>query len=144
MNIPAHDGADRMKAAFKGCRYAKIRAGAAQGPEKFGIAFGVGDKNAPVRGDQSSGQQIVAGSAVQSGEPAESTAKDETGCTNAGTLSEDGREPIATRCARDLATQHAAFGAGGTARWIDVNALHSGEIDDEAVGTSPSEVAVPA
>src|SRR5206468_11952669 len=48
MNIASRDGADRMKMALKGRRYAKIRAGAAQGPEKVGITFAVSGKDASV------------------------------------------------------------------------------------------------
>jgi hypothetical protein len=64
VNIASRDGADRMKTALKGRRDAKIRAGAAQRPEKVGITFGVRSKHASVRGHNSSGKQIVARSAV--------------------------------------------------------------------------------
>ena len=133
-----------MKTALKGRRYAKIRAGAAQRPEKVGVLFGVRGKNACVRGHNSSGKQIVARSAVQSGEPAQSTAQDDTARANSGTLSEHRREPMPTRCPRHFATQHAAFGAGCAPQRIDRNPLHSGEINDQAVRTSPSQVTVPA
>ena len=144
MNIASRDGADRMKLALEGRRYAKIRAGAAQRPEKVGITFGVSGKNASVRGHNSSGKQIVARSAVQSGEPAQSAAKDDTARANSGTLSEHRREPMPTRCPRHLAAQHATFGAGRSPQRIDRNPLHSGEINDQAVRTSPSQVTVPA
>src|SRR5206468_9449594 len=144
VNIASRDGAERMKTALKERRDAKIRAGAAQRPEKVGITFGVSSKHASVRGHNSSGEQIVARSAVQSGEPAQSTAKDETARANSGTLSEHRREPMPTRRPCHLATQHATFGTGRSPQRIDRNLLHSGEINDQAVRTSPSEVTVPA
>src|SRR2546428_14125623 len=104
MNIASGDRADRMKTALKGRRYAKIRAGAAQRPEKVEVMFGVSGKNASVRGHNSSGKQIVARSAVQSGEPAQAAAKDDTARANSGTLSEDRHQPMPARCPRHLPT----------------------------------------
>src|SRR5439155_26631356 len=98
MNIAPRDRTDRMKTALKGRRDAIIRAGAAQRPEKVGITFAVSSKNACVRGHDSSGKQIVARSAVQSREPAQSTAQDDTARANSGTLSEHRREPMPARC----------------------------------------------
>src|SRR5439155_5180085 len=48
------------------------------------------------------------------------------------------------RCRRHLATQHATFGARRSPQPIDGNSLHSGEINDQAVRTSPSQVTMPA
>ena len=135
---------DGLHAKLKGRRYAEIRAGATQGPEKVGVTFGVSRKNASVRGHNPGRKQIVARSPVQAREPAQSTAKDDTARANSGTLSEHRREPMPTRCPRHFATQHAAFGAGCAPQRIDRNPLHSGEINDQAVRTSPSQMAVPA
>ena len=43
-----------------------------------------------------------------------------------------------------LAAQHSTFVQGRTPRRIDLNPLHSREIDDNAIRTSPSEVTMPA
>src|SRR6185369_8971446 len=96
MNIASRDGADRMKTALEGRRDGKIRAGAAQRPEKVGMPFGVSGQHASVRGHNSRGKQVVARSAVQSGEPAQSTTQDDTARANSGTLSEHRREPMPT------------------------------------------------
>src|SRR2546427_2815090 len=45
MNIASRDGADRMKTTLEGRRYAKIRAGATQRPEKVGVMFGVSGRS---------------------------------------------------------------------------------------------------
>src|SRR5438309_9826540 len=100
MNIASGDRADRMKLALEGRRHAKIRASATQCPEKVGVTFEVSIKNASVRSYDSSGKQIVARSAVQAGEPAQSAAKDDAARANSGTLSEDRREPMPARCSR--------------------------------------------
>lgn len=144
MNIASGDRADRMKLALKGRHYAKIRAGAAQRPEKVGMTFAVSGKNASVGGHHSRGKQMVARSAVQPGEPAQSTAKDHTARANSGTLSEHRREPMPARCPRHLATQHATFGPRRSPQRIDRHPLHSGEINNHPVRTSPSQVTVPA
>src|SRR6185436_65009 len=107
MNFAPSDRTDRMKTALEGRRNAEIRAGAAQRPEKVGMPFGVSGKNTSVRGHPLRGEQIVARSAVQSGEPAQSTAQDDTGRANSGTLSEHRREPMPARCPCHFATQHA-------------------------------------
>src|SRR5262245_16039007 len=100
MNIASRDGSDRMKLALKGGRDTKIRAGAAQRPEKVGIAFRVSSKKAYVSGHNPSRKQVVARSTVQPGEPAQPTAKDDAARANTWTLSEHRREPMLTRCQR--------------------------------------------
>src|SRR5213078_219548 len=142
MNIASGDRADRMKLALEGRRDAKIRTGAAQRPEKVGMTFGVSSQHASFRGHHLRGEQIIARSAVQSGEPAQSTAQDDTARANSGTLSKHRREPMPARCPRHFATQYATFGAGRSPQRIDGNLLHSREIDDHARRTSPSQVAM--
>src|SRR5688572_31460307 len=103
MNVASSDCADRMKTALERCRDAKIPAGAAQRPEKVRVLFGVGRKNARVRAQHSSRKQVIARSPVQSGEPAQSTAQDDTARANSGTLAEHRREPMPARFPRHLA-----------------------------------------
>ena len=100
VNIAPGDRTDRMKTAFQGCCYAKIPTGAAQRPEKVGVMSGVSGKNARVRGHNSSGKQIVARSAVQSGEPAQSTAQEDTAAADSGPLPEHRSKPMPACCPR--------------------------------------------
>jgi len=51
---------------------------------------------------------------------------------------------VPTRRPRHLAAQRAPFGAGRPLHRIDRDPFHSGQIDDQAVRTPPSEVTVPA
>src|SRR4051812_8335045 len=113
-----------MKTACEGRGYAKIRPGTPQGPEKIGIIFGVSDNNALGRCHYSRGKQIVARSTVQTGEPAQSTAEDETARAYSGTLSEHRREHMPTRSARHLSTQYPTCGADRSLQRIDLDRLH--------------------
>src|SRR5687768_5687992 len=108
MNIASGDRADGMEGTFEGGCDAEIRARATQAPEEVGIAFGVSGKDACVSGDYSSRNQIVARSAMQTGEPAEAAAQDNTGSADSRTLSEHGSKPIATGGSRNLAAQYSA------------------------------------
>ena len=129
---PSQHHRDRMQPVFERGDDAEVAAATAQGPEQIGMLVGADAQHLSLGGHQFEGHDIVAGEAVFPCEPAD-TAAERQAC-NAG-LRDHARRHRQTenvRLAIQFAEQHARLDAGAACCGIDVNALHAGQVDDDA------------
>src|SRR5262249_46839234 len=76
--------ADGMQLILEGSDDAKIPTTTAQAPEEVSVLAGASDAQFAVSGDDISGEQIIAGQAAFSRQPAEAAAEGEPGDTGVG------------------------------------------------------------
>src|SRR5262245_31495859 len=75
-------GADRMPFGLERCRHAEIAAAAAYGPEEVGVLRRASVEKFAIGSNHIGGVQIVGGEPKFTTEPAEATAKGESGYTS--------------------------------------------------------------
>ena len=116
---PDVTGPTGVEATVKDRSDAKIRARAAKGPQQVWVALRINRQNPAVRGDDTGGQQIIAGRSMKSGKPAQAASERYPGRADTWALSEHRSQAIASGGPHDLTTQHACIDAASARGWID-------------------------
>ncbi len=131
--VPAMtSGPNGCKPVLELRHHTEVSAAAAHGPVEVGVLVRVGVQKLAVGGDDVDREQVVAGVAEFASETAHATAERETGDAGVRGGAEGGRELECLALAIELAEPHARLRLRREARWVDANALHRRQIDDEA------------
>src|SRR5262249_8751707 len=131
-------GTNGVEATLKGCHDAKIGAGAAEGPQQVWVALRINRQNSAVRGNHTSGKQIVTRRSMKSGKPTQAATERYPGSPNARALPKYRSQPIPSRHPHDFATHHSPIDAGSVLGWVDRHAVHPDKVNDEPVGGAPA------
>ena len=121
-----------MQAVFERGYDAEVAAATAKGPEQVRVLVGGGAQHLALRGHHFEGQHIVAGEPVLPCKPAHAAAQRQA--CDAGLRDHACRHGQAedVRLAIQFAKQHARLDAGAACPGVDMNALHTGQVDDDA------------
>ena len=96
----------------KARRHAKIGARAAKSPQQVRVALRIHRQDPAVRGDDTSGKQIVAGRSMKSGKPPQAATERYPGSAHTWALPKHRSKPMASCLPHDFTTQHSRIDAG--------------------------------
>ena len=132
---PAVDGADGVQPEQERRDDAKVTATAPYRPEEVLVLFGAGGDEAAVRQHQVGLLQVVDGQAPRSRQVAQPAAEGEPTDPGGGDDAAGRRQAKGARRVVHVAPRAAALDPGRTRAWIDADAVHAREIDDQTVVT---------
>ena len=129
---PAQDLRHRMEPIFEGRDDAEVAAAAPQRPEEIGVLRRAGLLELAVRRHHVGGEQVVDGESVLAHQPAQAAAQRQPADPRVGDGAAGRGEPERLRLVIQLAPEHAALRPGRAGARVHVDALHGGQVDDQA------------
>ena len=111
---------------------ADVAAATADRPEQVGVALLVDGQDPAVGGHDLGRDQVVDRHAVLAGEEADAATGRQAADADAGRVTERDGEAVLGRGRGHLAGRQAGLGPGQAPIWIDQEALHRGEVEDDA------------
>jgi hypothetical protein len=137
--------ADRVQPVGEGGHHPKVAAPAAQRPQQLGLLLLVDGEHSPVGGHQLGGEQVVAGQAEATRQPALAAAEGEPGDPGAADPpAGDGGQAVPLGGGVQLTPDHAALGGRGAGGRVDRHPALAGQVDDQVPGDGLAGDAVPA
>src|SRR5262245_20771521 len=135
-NQPRHKlGADRMQFELERCRHAEIAAAAAYGPEEVGVLRRASGEKFAIGSNHIGGVQIVGGEPKFTTEPAEATAKGESGDTGGRVDPKRRGKAERLRFLVELAERHSWLYARAALSRVNMDGPHRRKVDQESTVT---------
>jgi hypothetical protein len=118
--------------------HAEVAAAAAQRPEKIGMLVLGGAHEFAVRRHDVGAEEVVDGEAVLAHQPADATAKGESGDSGVAHDPAGGGQTVRLRLVVNIAPQRTTLHPGAAVGGIDPHAPHRREVDNDAVVANSS------
>jgi len=128
----SNDLAKWVEPIFERRRDAKIATAAPERPKEIGLGLFCDVEHRAVCGYELNGEQIVGGEAVAAQQPAEAPAECEARNPGRRDRAAGDGEPMHSRLSVELRPEDASLCTHRPCLWVDVRALHLGEIDHQA------------